>query len=399
MNVADLENTELIDFINFPVTDLQAATASRALAFDSGVFLEPTLLINMSMEAFGKDDSVFEHLSEPSKLMSYTSPCPISSQRFPPASPSSQVQCYCQEEVFEVLQEKVESCLSSCSEFDFSYDAAAYMWRGKAICGSRSLEVAVRCFWDRKQRDHLLTIHKVAGDALHLSPNSLLQKVKKSLQLITSENLPRAKMMGPPSAPIACQSSSDVASKELIQCLQQVSTMLRSSILDMHGEVACMFYETIANRTSTLPADVAEENVQKLVIEIVHELIRCQPQEEKEETVFLQHQCVLAVIQLLVQQQTADFLFQSSSLSMCSSLLRLCLVNHAVNKEKAYLTMAMRRMVINILAQHLSSKRVAVSISEKKEMLSLWQHHEDSLDFRLWQDCKQQIISAVLSMQ
>jgi len=398
MSFADLENTELIDFVNFPEMDLQVATASRAITFDAGAFFEPTLVRSMNMETLGDVDSVLEHLSEPAKTVSYTSPCPAKPQRFPTASSSSQVQCYCQEEVFEVLQEKLESCLSSCSEFDFSYNAAAYMWRGKTICGARSLEVAVRCFWDKKQRDHLVTIHKISGDALHMSPNSLLQKVKKFLQLTTSESLRPLKMMGPPPAPIARQAQLRSASQGLVQSLQQVSTMLRSPMIDMHGEAACIFYEAIANRNlSNLTADFAEENVQKLVVEIMQELIRGQPQDDNLDTVFLQHQCVLAVIQLLVQQQAADFLFQSS-FSLCSSLLRLCLVTHAMAIEKAYLTMAMRRMVVNILSQHLGSKRVAVSVSEKTEMLSLWQQQEDSLDAPLWQDCKR-VISILLSMQ
>lgn len=113
---------EMIDFVNFPETNLAAATSTRAIAIDSGVVFEPLM-------ASYENPMPWEHMFVQGKAQELTqqsnhqqSPCASKPLRLP-----CQTHCHVQQPCFELLRQDIASSLRAMTDFDFHYDASSQM--------------------------------------------------------------------------------------------------------------------------------------------------------------------------------------------------------------------------------------------------------------------------------
>lgn len=400
-------DNEMIDFVNFPETNLQAYFGTRAILMESEV--SPTLF-------FPRNDlmSPIQFVSEPIKLatvpeeslatpyftvdfdkqaLTITSPCPPKPARFPLSSSSAHVQSFVRESNFEVLREKISTSLSSMPKYDFSYDESCFMWRGKTIVGARFLEVAVRCFWDKKQQDHLLTIHKLAGDLCRqqqCGPSAILQYLKVSLQLCkANEQFPaKPSLMRslPHSTPsFTPNSQQDSSESNYFTCLKTIQDMLQSPFLDMHLEAARMFYETVDFHQDTVVGVPCE----RLACEIMRSLLSLPTVTDSGdlrdtsdgETLLVKQQCGVLAFQLLLSHRLKQVKENCPVLSWareegCSLLWQL-ICDNTYTDAFLYANIATRREAAMLVSQILSTQCVTTSsnncVSLVQDMSRLWQ--------------------------
>ncbi len=140
-------DNEMIDFVNFPETNLQAYFGTRAILMESEV--SPTLFFPrndiMSPIQFVSEQVKIATVSEESlgtpyftidfdkPALTMTSPCPAKPARFPLSSSSAHVQSFVKESNFEVLREKVSTSLSTMPKYDFSYDESCFMVSSRVL--------------------------------------------------------------------------------------------------------------------------------------------------------------------------------------------------------------------------------------------------------------------------